>query len=101
MARRTGGGRRLSGVRPERFGTLAVQVGYATVMAALLLAVVTFGVLVARAPSFAAGVDAAVAAGTGPLSGSGVAWLFRAGVLGLLIGSWVLGLGLIVDGLLD
>ncbi len=101
MARRTGGGHRLSGFRPERIGVLAVQVGYATVMAALLLAVVTLGVLLARAPTVAAGIDAAVAAGTGPLSGSGAAWLFHVGVLGLLFGSWLLGLGLIVDGLVD
>ncbi|WP_225335011.1 hypothetical protein [Halomicrobium urmianum] len=98
MSRRTGG-RRLSGVRPEQVGTLAVQVGYATVTAALLLAAVTFGVLLARAPTVAAGIDAAVAAGTGPLSGSGVTWLFHVGVLGVLIGSWLLGLGLIIDGL--
>jgi hypothetical protein len=83
-------------------GRLALQAGTGLSVLALPLAVGTFLFVVLSAPSFAAGLDGAVAAIQGPLGApGGVAWLLHLGVLGLLVGAWLTGAGILVRALLD
>lgn len=87
---------------PAVAGRLAIRAGIALCVLALPLAVGTFLVLVLSAPSLGAGLDSAAAAVEGPLgTPGGVAWLLHLGVIGLLVGAWLVGAGLLVTELLD
>lgn len=83
-------------------GRLAVRAGAAITLTAAPLALATFLLVLADAPTVAAGLDAAASATTGPIGdGGGIGWLLHAGVLGVLVGTWILGAGLVVSGLTD
>lgn len=83
-------------------GRLALRAGAALSVLALPLAVGAFLAVVLTAPSVAVGLDSATAAVGGPLGApGGAAWLLHLGVLGLLVGAWLTGAGLVVDELLD
>ena len=57
--------------------------------------------VVLSAPSLAAGVDSALAAVDGPLGApDGIEWLLHVGVLGVLVGAWLAGAGLVSGELL-
>ncbi|MDS0220773.1 hypothetical protein NDI54_05325 [Haloarcula sp. S1AR25-5A] len=80
--------------------TLAERVGLALVALALPVAVGAFAGMALDAGSLVAAGDAAAAAMSGPLTaGQGLSWLFYVSALGTVLGCWVLGLGLVLDGL--
>ena len=79
---------------------LAERVGLALITVTLPVAIGTFTGMVLTAGSLPAATDAAAAAMSGPLTtGQGLSWLFYASTLGTALGCWVLGLGLLLDGL--
>jgi hypothetical protein len=83
-------------------GRLALRSGAVLSVLALPLAVGAFLAVVLAAPSLMAGLDGAAAAVQGPLGTAvGVAWLLHLGVLGLLVGAWLTGAGLLLSALLD
>jgi hypothetical protein len=83
-------------------GWLALRSGAVLSVLALPLAVGAFLAVVLSAPSLAGGLDTATAAIDGPLGAPGsVGWLLHLGVLGLLVGAWLTGAGLLVTALLD
>lgn len=85
-----------------RAGWYATRAGVVAVVTALPLSIVTFALVLADAPTLAAGLETAVSATTGPLGPpGGVPWLLHVGVLGLLGGSWLVGLGLVLTGVFD
>jgi hypothetical protein len=85
---------------PAAVATLAERVGLVLVALALPVAVGAFVGMALTAGSLPAATDAAAAAVSGPLTaGRGLSWLFYVGVLGTALGCWVLGLGLVLDGL--
>ncbi|MFB6224052.1 MAG: hypothetical protein ABEH86_10340 [Haloarcula sp.] len=97
--------RQLTGVRggpldPATVATLAERVGFALVVVALPVAIGTFASIAVEAASLLAAVDAAANAMNGPLTmGWGLSWLFHVSTLVTALGCWVLGLGLVLDGL--
>ena len=79
---------------------LAERVGLALIAVTLPVAIGAFAGMVLTAGSLPAAIDAAAAAMSGPLTrGQGLSWLFYASTLGTALGCWVLGLGLLLDGL--
>lgn len=89
-------------VPPATVGRLATRAGTILTLTAAPLAVVTFFSILLDASTVGAGVDAAAAATSGPLAVSGgMGWALHIAVLGLLAGSWILGAGLVLSGLVD
>jgi len=93
--------RAASGATPTQlFGRLCVRAG-------VLLGVPSLLVLLGSAPVLAAGSVPATAArfseiaGAPPPTLSGVELAFYAGALGLLAACWLLGLGLLIDGVFE
>lgn len=90
---------------PGALGRLGTHLQQAGVVVAVVAAVVTVGagaLVVAREPTVAAGLDAAVASLGTPLLGlGGVPWLVHVGVAGAIVGVWALGLGLILEGIFE
>ncbi|GGN97885.1 MULTISPECIES: hypothetical protein [Haloarcula] len=87
---------------PTVVGRRATRAGLALAAATLPLVVGTVAGMLVDAPTLTAGVDAVLAAAGTPLVGGyGRAWLFHVGALGLLAGCWLLGAGLLLDGLFD
>ncbi|MBV0901662.1 hypothetical protein [Haloarcula salina] len=87
---------------PVTAAALAERVGLALVAVTLPLALVAFTGLAMQAASPSAALTTAAAAMQGPvLAGRGLTVLFHAGALGTLLGCWLLGLGLLLDGLYD
>ncbi|WP_236035531.1 hypothetical protein [Haloarcula rubra] len=87
---------------PAVVGRRATRAGLVLAAATLPLVVGTGTGLVVDAPTLAAGVDAVLAAANAPLVGGyGRAWLFHVSALGLLAGCWLLGAGLLLDGVFD
>jgi len=85
---------------PAAVAALAERVGLALVAVTLPVAVGAFAGMVLTAGSLPAAAGAATAAMNGPLTtGRGLSWLFYVGTLGTALGCWVLGLGLLLDGL--
>ncbi|EMA20632.1 hypothetical protein [Haloarcula marismortui] len=85
---------------PTAVATLAKRVGLALVAATLPVAVGTFAGMVLMAGSLPAATDAAAAAMSGLLTTEqGLSWLFYVSTLGTALGCWILGLGLLLDGL--
>jgi len=83
-------------------GRLLTRAGVVLALTAAPLALVTFLLVLADAPSVSTGLDSAIAATGGPLAtGGGVGWLLHVAVLGVLAGTWLLGAGLVVTGLAD
>lgn len=83
-------------------GRLTTRVGMLITVTAAPLALLAFLVILVGAPTLGSGLEVAMAAASGPLStGGGIEWLFHVGVLGVLAGSWILGVGLILSGLSD
>jgi len=96
LATRTGGN------SPLAIDRLAFRAGVAIAALVLPLAVGTGLLLVLTAPSLTAGFDSALAAATGTLGPpDGVGWVFHVTVLGLLVGAWLVGLGLVLSELLE
>ncbi|MFB6308937.1 MAG: hypothetical protein ABEH35_06370 [Haloarculaceae archaeon] len=87
------------GVDLRTVGIALQRIGVAVVLTAIPLVVVAGLVLVARAPTTAAGLGAVVDAAGGPLGAGGPDWVVHVGVLGLLSGCWLAGLGLVFDGI--
>jgi hypothetical protein len=87
---------------PARLGAAAQRAGLLVVAASLPLVVGTAASLFASAGAPLAGVEAATAAVTAaPTLGTDHATLFHLGTLALLAGCWVVGFGLVLDGLFD
>ncbi|WP_058994641.1 hypothetical protein [Haloarcula sp. CBA1127] len=85
---------------PAAVAALAERVGLVLIAAALPVAVGAFAGLALTAGSLSAASDAATAAMSGPLTTEqGLSWLFYVSTLGTALGCWVLGLGLLLDGL--
>ncbi|WP_336337023.1 hypothetical protein [Haloarcula brevis] len=85
---------------PATVARLAERAGLALVAVALPVAVGAFAGMALTAGSLPAATAAAAAAMSGPLTaGQGLSWLFYVGALGTVLGCWVLGLGLVLDGL--
>ncbi|EMA06727.1 hypothetical protein SAMN05443574_105155 [Haloarcula vallismortis] len=85
---------------PAAVAALTKRVGLVLVAVALPAAVGAFASMALTAGSLSAATDAAAGAMSGPLTAEeGVSWLFYASVLGTALGCWVLGLGLLLDGL--
>ena len=79
---------------------LAERVGLALVAVTLPVAIGAFAGMALSAGSVPAATDAAAAAMSGRLTtGQGLSWLFHISALGTVLGCWVLGLGLLLDGL--
>jgi len=87
---------------PVTAAALAERVGLALVAVTLPVALAAFAGLAAESASLSVATTTAAAAMDGPvLTGRGLSMLFHAGALGTLLGCWVLGLGLLLDGLYD
>jgi hypothetical protein len=85
---------------PAAVATLAERVGLALIAVTLPVAVGAFAGMVLAAGSLPAATEAAAAAMSGRLTAEqGLSWLFYVSALGTALGSWVLGLGLLLDGL--
>jgi len=85
-------------VDPAVAGAVLTRLGLAVVALTLPAAAGAFAGLLANTGSPAA----AVAAMNGPLlGGGGLPWLFHVAALVLLCGCWLLGAGLLLDGLFD
>jgi len=85
---------------PAVVAALAERVGLALVAIALPVAVGAFAGMALGAESLVAAVDIAVAAMNGPLSAErGLSSVFHVSTLGTALGCWILGLGLVLDGL--
>jgi hypothetical protein len=81
---------------------VARQAGLVTVVVTLPFVVGTFAGFLASAGSPLAGLEAATRAlNAAPTVGTGHAALFQIGTYALLVGCWVAGLGLLLDGLFD
>lgn len=75
-------------------GALATRIGLLIAAVALPLAAAASAVVILTAPSVSAGVEAVIAAATNPPAGGwGFAALLYLGVLGVLVGTWYLGVG--------
>lgn len=85
---------------PAAVATLAKRVGLVLVAVALPVAVGTFAGMALTAGSILAATDTATAAMSGLLTTEqGLSWLFYVSTLGTALGCWILGLGLLLDGL--
>ncbi|GGK52159.1 hypothetical protein [Haloarcula sebkhae] len=85
---------------PAAIAALAERVGLVLIAVALPVAVGAFAGLALTAGSLSAASDAATATLSGPLTTKqGLSWLFYVSTLGTALGCWVLGLGLLLDGL--
>ncbi|MFU1780424.1 hypothetical protein ACM16X_03470 [Haloarcula japonica] len=85
---------------PAAIAVLAERVGLALIAVALPVAVGAFVGLALTAGSLPAATEAAAAALSGPLTTArGLSWLFYVSTLGTALGCWILGLGLLLDGL--
>ncbi|EMA17051.1 MULTISPECIES: hypothetical protein [Haloarcula] len=85
---------------PAAVAARAERVGLVLIAVALPVAVGTFAGMVLTSGSLSAASDAATAAMSGPLTTEqGLSWLFYVSTLGTALGCWVLGLGLLLDGL--
>ncbi|WP_058990838.1 hypothetical protein [Haloarcula sp. CBA1128] len=85
---------------PAVVAALAERVGLVLIAVALPVAVGTFAGMVLTSGSLLAASDAATAAMSGPLTTEhGLSLLFYVSTLGTALGCWVLGLGLLLDGL--
>lgn len=85
---------------PVTVAALAERAGLALVAVALPLAFAAFAGLAVQAASVATAVATAATAVHGPLlTGGALSMLFHAGTLGTLLGCWISGLGLLLDGL--
>ena len=88
------------GGRLRRIGRLCRLVGLSLCGASLLIAAASGVLIVDRASS--AAVDELLAILTASASGlAGVEFVFHVAALGALAGCWLLGLGLVLDGLFD
>lgn len=95
-------GARTAPVSLAAAGRVLTRSGAAVALTATPLALVTLLLVLGDAPSVEAGLDSALAATSGPLAtGGGVGWLLHVAVLGVLVGTWLLGAGLVVSGLAD
>jgi len=92
--------RHFDAVDPDAVGRVATQVGVVLVVSSMpLLAWAATGLL-ADVSTLSAALSVLASASNGPLTvGAGHASLFRAGLYGLLSGCWLLGAGLVIDGL--
>ncbi|WP_367176542.1 hypothetical protein [Haloarcula rubripromontorii] len=87
-------------LEPAAVAALAKRVGLALVAVALPVAVGAFAGTALTAGSLSAATDATAGAMSGPLTAAqGLSWLFYISALGTALGCWVLGLGLLLDGL--
>jgi hypothetical protein len=87
---------------PGVVGTVATRLGLLAVAVTLPVVVGTVAGMVGDAATVGAAFDTVGTVLTGPLAGqSGTAWLFHVAVLGLCSGCWLVGAGLVVDGLRD
>ena len=87
---------------PALVGAVLTRLGLATLALAVPVAAGAFVGVVGTAGSPAAGVALALRAMEGPLLGDGgVAWLFHVATLVALCGCWLLGAGLLLEGLFD
>ncbi|MDQ2073011.1 hypothetical protein RBH20_10755 [Haloarcula sp. H-GB4] len=85
---------------PAAVATLAKRVGLVLVTVALPVAVGTFAGMALTAGSIPAATDTATATISGLLTTEqGLSWLFYVSTLGTALGCWILGLGLLLDGL--
>ncbi|EMA18882.1 hypothetical protein [Haloarcula argentinensis] len=85
---------------PAAIAALAERVGLVLIAVALPVAVGAFAGLTLTAGSLSAAIDAATATLSGPLTTEHrLSWLFYVSTLGTALGCWVLGLGLLLDGL--
>ncbi|MBX0294802.1 hypothetical protein [Haloarcula nitratireducens] len=86
-------------IDPVAVGSAATRVGLALLVGALPVVAGTFAGMVADAATLGVALDAAAAALDGPLVGGFTTGrLFHVGVLGALVGCWLLGAGLVLDG---
>ncbi|MBV0924727.1 hypothetical protein KTS45_11005 [Halomicroarcula limicola] len=86
-------------VDPVVVGSVATRVGLALLVGSLPIISGTFAGMVADGATLGLALDAAAAALDGPLVGGfTIARLFHVGVLGALVGCWLLGAGLVLDG---
>lgn len=87
---------------PALVGVVLTWLGLWTLALALPVVVGALAGLFATAGSLAAGVALALRAMAGPiLGGFGPLWLFHVATLALLCGCWLLGAGLLLEGLFD
>jgi len=87
---------------PAVLGSVLTRLGLGLLVLALPVGAGAGLGLLGEAGSLAVGVRVALAALEGPLLGSsGLPWLFHVAVLALLSGCWLLGAGLVLDGLFD
>ena len=87
---------------PAFVGAVLVRLGLAALALTLPAVAGTFAGLVATAGSPAAGAALALGAMDGPLlGGAGLRWLFHVSTFAGLCGCWLLGAGLLLDGLFD
>lgn len=83
-------------------GRVATRVGVGLLVAAAPLALATVLAVVLVAPTLGDGLEAVLAAASGPLgTGGGLPWLLHVGVVGVLAGCWILGAGLLLSGVAD
>lgn len=86
----------------EWYGRLAQRLGGGLAAVAFLVAAVSGGLLAAEAGSAAGTVDRLVAvASADPGTLSAVAAVCHYGLLGIVVGTWFLGLGFILTGLFE
>jgi len=83
-------------------GSAAVWLGLVVTLAMTALAVAAGAELLAEAATVEGALSLALVALDEPLVGTyNTARLFHVGVVGLLVGTWVLGAGLVLEGLFD
>ncbi|MDS0259492.1 hypothetical protein NDI56_08810 [Haloarcula sp. S1CR25-12] len=87
---------------PATVGTVLTRVGLALIAVTVPLVAGAAAGLVTEAGSPAVAVAVTTHAMDGPLfAGFGLRWLFHVATLALLSGCWLLGAGLVLDGLFD
>jgi hypothetical protein len=87
---------------PATVGTVLTRLGLGLVAVTVPLVAGAGAGLLANAGSLAVAMAIVVRAMETPLvGGSGLPWLFRLATLTLLSGCWILGAGLVADGLSD
>ncbi|WP_135304401.1 hypothetical protein [Haloarcula amylovorans] len=86
-------------VDPITVGSVATRVGLALLVGTLPIVAGTFAGMIADAATLGVAVDTAATALDGSLVGGFTTGrLFHVGVLGALVGCWLLGAGLVLDG---
>lgn len=85
---------------PATVGTATTRLGFVLVVATVPIVAGTLGSVLIQTETVGGALAAVLAVMGGPLLAQhGIEWLFHVTTIGLLCGCWLVGLGLLLDGL--